>query len=32
MRFPNNNNPDATKPEDNSYFALALIIAKLLVY
>ena len=32
MRLPNNNDPDATKPEDNSYLALALTIAKLLIY
>jgi hypothetical protein len=32
MRLPNNNNLNIIKPEDNSYLALALIIAKLLIY
>ena len=32
MRFLNNNNLNAIKPEDNSYFAFALIIAKLFIY
>jgi hypothetical protein len=32
MHFLNNNDFNATKPEDNSYLALALTIAKLLIY
>jgi len=32
MRLFNDNDFNAIKPEDNSYFALALIIVKLLVY
>jgi len=32
MRLLNNNDPDIIKLEDNSYFALALIIAKLFIY
>ena len=32
MHLLDNNNPNAIKPEDNSYFALALTTAKLLIY
>jgi hypothetical protein len=32
MHLPNNNNPNTIKPEDNSYSAFALTIAKLFVY